>query len=226
MSLLKSTLRALFAVASLASSQAAAAPGDHIKVSGGELIPSLSLNTSWRSNNYLTPGAAYSSEDRFRAIAGTSLSAVPSLKLRTRGRYLNVDALALYEARKFLKEELTNLDRFNNVNLGLQTVILPEAFVGAKLSSNLRIVGRESEAVNSDDAYLQQTTSRTAGSVTVRPGSSLEIDVGGTFDIRDVRTPQPLDGTNSFSLNSSQGYGFLGNLTWKFFPKTALVATV
>lgn len=226
MSLLKSTLRALFAVASLASSQAAAAPGDHIKVSGGELIPSLSLNTSWRSNNYLTPGAAYSSEDRFRAIAGTSLSAVPSLKLRTRGRYLNVDALALYEARKFLKEELTNLDRFNNVNLGLQTVILPEAFVGAKLSSNLRIVGRESEAVNSDDAYLQQTTSRTAGSVTVRPGSSLEIDVGGTFDIRDVRTPQPLEGTNSFSLNSSQGYGFLGNLTWKFFPKTALVATV
>lgn len=226
MSLLKTSLSALVTVIAFAPTVAFAGPGDHVKVAGGELIPAVSFITTWRSNNYLTPGAAYSSDERFRTLPGVSMSVSPSLKLKTRSRYLNVDAMAVYEARKFLKEELTNLDRFNNVNLGIQTVILPEAFVGAKLSTNLRITGRESEAVNSDDAYLQQTTSKTAASVTVRPGSSLEIDVGGTFDLRDVKTPQPLDGTSSFSLNSSQGYGFLGNLTWKFFPKTALVATV
>lgn len=226
MSLLNKMSRAAPALLALSSTAAVAGAGDHVKVAGGELIPSVSLTSTWRSNNYLTPGAAYDSADRFRTIPGFNLSISPSLKLKTRSRYLNVDALAVYEARKFFKEELQNLDRFNNVNLGLQTVILPEGFVGGKVGTSLRVTGRESEAVNSDDAYLQQTTSRTNAALTVRPGSSLEIDVGGTFDVRDVKTPQPLDGTDNYSLNSSQGYGFLGNLTWKFFPKTALVATV
>lgn len=218
--------RAGILLLALTSGSAWAGPGDHIKVAGGQLTPSVSLMTTWRSNNYLTPGAAYSSADRYRTISGFNIQVAPSLQLKTRSRYLNVDATAVYEARKFIGEELSNLDRFKNVNLGLATVILPEAVVGAKLGSSFRITGRETEAVNADDAYLQQTTSRTQATLTVRPGSSMEIDVGGTFDIKDIDTPQPVDGNQQFSLNSSAGYGFLGTFNWKFFPKTALVGTV
>lgn len=219
------SLRSVFFLMAAWSAEAAADPGDHIKVAGGELTPSVSLMTTWRSNNYLTPGAAFSSEDRYRAIPGFSLQVSPALKLKTRSRYLHVDAGAIYDARKYFSEELSNLDRFKNVNLGLGTVILPESVVGAKIGSTYRITGRETEAVNSDDAYLQQTMSRTQASLTVRPGSSMEIDVGGIFDIKDIDTPQPVDGNQQYSLNSSAGYGVLGTLSWKFFPKTALVAS-
>jgi hypothetical protein len=185
----------------------------------------LAIMGTWRSNNYLTPGAAYDSDERFATTPGMNLSVVPALTLKSRTSALHADVTAAYEARKYLSEELSNLDRFRNVNAKVGLTILPEAIVGAKLGSSFVVTGRETEAVNSDDAYLQQMTSKTQGTLTVRPGSSMEIDLGGTFDFRDIDTP-PSVSPDGYNLNTSTGYGFVGAFNWRFFPKTAIVGSV
>lgn len=207
---------------------ALAAPGDHIRVGkSGELVPTLTLLGVYRTNNYLTPGSTFGDGPDDAAVSGMHLSVRPGIQLELESRPIEIGFRVGYEARKYFAEELQNLDRFRNVNAGLSLSILPQGVVGVDIDTGVVVTGRETEAVNSQDAYLQQTVSRNTLMLAVRPGNALEVRGGGAFEVRDINVPPDFvqtDGQPSANLNNQAGYGFVADLTWKFLPKTAVVA--
>lgn len=223
-------ISSLLAVVGLSCSRVGlAAPGDHVRFGNAELVPSVGFLGTWRSNNYLSPGvvaAGNSSElrEQYRVRPGFNLSISPSLGLTVDGNRVKYSLRAGWEGRKYFSEELANLDRWRNTNIRSQLVALPKSVVGVKLGNSLVISGREADAVNSEDAYITQLQNDNRASLTIRPGSSMELDVGGLFNVRDYKVPPGFIGGNSANLNNRLGYGAFGDFRWRFLPKTAVVA--
>jgi len=212
----------------LSTNVALAGAGDHIRFgNGGEFTPSLSIAGVYRTNNYLTVGSSFGDSDDDANVGGMHLNVRPNLALELESHAVILGVDAGYEMRKYFQEELTNLDRFRNVNGQIQLVLLPKAVVGFKLNSGIVISGRETEAVNSQDAYLQQLVSRNQATLTVRPGDAMEIDVGGSFELRTIKVPEgfaTVDGAPTANLNSRASSGVVSTFNWQFLPKTAVVA--
>lgn len=208
---------------------AEAGAGDHVRFgSGGEFTPSLSLAGVYRTNNYLTVGDRFGSDPEDAAVGGMHLNVRPQLSLDWKSRNLELGFDAGYDMRKYFRQELTNLDRYRNYDARIRMNILPQAIVGVKLDSGIQVTGRETEAVNSQDAYLQQLVFRNTGTITLRPGNAMELDVGGMFEVRDIKVPDGFvqtPGENpSASLNARQTGGIVSTFNWQFLPKTAIVA--
>jgi hypothetical protein len=212
----------------LSGVEAQAAPGDHVRFGSAEFTPSLTLGATWRSNNYLSPGiiAAQSpqEEDKFAVRPGTHLTVIPAIALDVDASRVKYGLTAFWEGRKFLKPELSNLDRWRNSGLRSQLAILPQAVVGVKLENGFNITGREADAVNSEDAYISQLTSANRLALTIRPGASMEIDVGGLFNAQRYDVPPGYLGGANANLNNRLGYGAYSDFRWRFLPKTAIVA--
>ncbi len=212
------------------ASTAEAAAGDHIRFApGGTLTPSLGVLTTYRTNNYLTPGLKYGEDETDAAIGGTNLSIRPGLDVGFRSNPLRFNFKVGYEARRYFKEELQNLNRYKNVNVALRADVLPTGPVGVKLDTGFAISGRETEAVNAQDAYLQQMVSRTSAMLSVRPGKAMEVNVGGVFEYRNISVPDGFavgeNGLPTANLNTRDGFGLVSDFSWQFLPKTAIVAS-
>lgn len=215
-------------ICSFSTNAAFADAGDHIRFgNGGEFTPSLSIAGVYRTNNYLTVGSSFGDSDEDATVGGMHLNVRPELALQLKSRAVILGVDAGYDVRKYFSEELTNLDRYGNVNGQVQLVVLPEAFAGFKVDTGIVVSGRETEAVNSQDAYLQQLVSRNQATFTVRPGDAMEIDVGGSFELRTIKVPEgfaTVDGAPTASLNSRLSSGLVSSFNWQFLPKTAIVA--
>lgn len=205
-----------------------AGPGDHIRAGNAEIVPALELRTIRRSNLYLTEGtstnadgATVGSEEQ----SGTALRIHPSLTVGIEGDDTTLDFSVDYNAVKYFEEVHSNLDRYKDVELGLGFRTLNNAPVGLKLNERFNISGREMEAEYATDAYINHVMNHTSGRISLRPGSSLELDVGGhyTYDKYDVSAGSGREG--SPALNSRVGYGPVADLKWRFFPKTAIVGS-
>jgi hypothetical protein len=213
----------------LQSSTAAAEAGDHIRLgSGGEFVPSLSIAGVYRTNNYLTMGDRVSDDPNDAAVGGMHLNVRPQLALDYKSRPIELGVSAGYDFRKYFVDNLENLDRYQNFDAGLSLGVLPEAVVGVNLDTGAQLVGRETEAVNSDDALLQQLVTRTIGTLAIRPGNAMQLDVGGVFETRSIKVPegfvqQPGDAPSA-NLNARTGAGIVSTFNWEFLPKTAFVA--
>ena len=180
-----------FGALSLAANAAAAEPGDHIRLgSGGEFVPSLSVAGVYRTNNYLTVGSRFGDSEDDAAVGGAHLQVRPQFTIDYESRALELGVTGGYDFRKYFVEGLTNLDRFRNFNAGLSMGILPQGVVGVNLDSGVQITGRETEAVNSDDALLQQLVSRNEATLSVRPGNAMELQAGGVFEARSITVPE------------------------------------
>ncbi len=195
---------------------------------GTDVTPSLRVEGFWRSNLYLQEGETGGGEP---TTSGVGLRARPSLDLKSRSRQVQLDLGLDYSAQKMLTPGTTNLDRFNFFGGDLDVVLLPESVVGLKVQDRASLSGRETEATSATDAYLMMFRNQGQGTVTVRPGSSLELDLGGQVEnrkytlsecIKDPNGCQSIEGTPT--LNERLAYGFLADMSWKFFPKTAVVA--
>ncbi len=214
---------------SLSANVAFAEPGDHIRVgSGGEFVPSLSIAGVYRTNNYLTVGSTFSDDPNDAAVGGMHLNIRPQIALDWKSKPLEIGVTGGYDLRKYFREDLTNLDRYRNFDAGISLGVLPQAIVGLNLDSGIQVTGRETEAVNSDDAYLQQLVSRNQAMVSFRPGNAMEFDAGYAFELRTIKVP---DGFNqqpgqapTANLNSRATSGFVSTFNWQFLPKTAIVA--
>ncbi len=222
---------------SLFSSAAAAEAGDHIRLgSGGEFVPSLSIAGVYRTNNYLTVGSRVSDDPDDAAVGGMHLNVRPQIALDFKSRAIEVGLNGGYDLRKYFQRgdgsdqdvDLTNLDRYRNFDAGLSLGILPEAVVGVNLDTGAQLVGRETEAVNSDDALLQQLVTRTLGTLAIRPGNAMQLDVGGVFETRSIKVPEGFAQQESdapaANLNARTGAGIVSTFNWEFLPKTAFVA--
>ena len=218
-----------FGALSLTANAAAAEPGDHIRLgSGGEFVPSLSVAGVYRTNNYLTVGSRFSDDPDDAAVGGLHLQVRPQFSIDYESRALELGVNGGYDFRKYVDEDLANLDRFRNFNAGLSMGILPQAVVGVNVTSGVQITGRETEAVNSEDALLQQLVSRNVATLSIRPGNAMELQAGGVFEARSITVPdgfvQQPGQPPSANLNARRGYGIVSNFSWEFLPKTAIVA--
>lgn len=224
----------LFVVGLLAPVAALAAPGDHIGGEEASLIPAVEVGATHRTNVYQQEGE---SSGGVPVTAGTSLFLTPSLGLRARLTELHADLDFSYTARKYLQEDVQNLDRFNmfDINGGLK--LFPSGKVGLRLKDHFAITGYEAEdeAKILEDAYQQHLTNDFAAFLSIHPGGPLEVDLGGRVVIDQWNVPEEtkpledapdLDVLSSLSgpaLNNRLGYGPLVQAKWRFFPKTAIV---
>jgi hypothetical protein len=196
------------------SQAAAAEPGEHIGTDTVQLIPSVQLFGHHRTNVYLQEGTIGGGE---AATPGTSLIIHPSLSLKADGSDVLFELGAGYTARKYFQAEVTNLDRYKDFDIRTNLVLLRNAVVGLKINDHFHLNGFESEAEKADDPYIQLLRNSGSGRLTVRPGPSLELDMGGNF------TYASYDTVSEASNNVRVGYGPAAEIKWKFLPKTALV---
>lgn len=206
----------------LRSSAALAAPGDHIGTETVQIVPSLTLTTQQRTNVFLQEGTIGGGDE---AIAGTNLRIQPYLNMKAETPDIKFGFKGGYGARVYFQEEVSNLNRFRDFDLGANLDLLRQSVVGLKVSDRFQINGFESEADKADDPYIQILSNDLAGRIAVRPGSSLEVDAGGNLNIDNYSGPDT--GDSSFirtGQNDRLGYGPAIDLKWRFLPKTAVVA--
>jgi hypothetical protein len=213
---------------SIASNPSLALEPDHIRAGNIELVPSVEMRVVRRSNVYLTEGETTAEEGNVIGAApqsGTAILLHPSLSFGIEGEDTTVQFNLDMDAARYLEEEHQNLNRYDDVELGLDFRTLNRSIVGLKLNERFHRTGRETEATYATSAYITHLMNNTGGRLSFRPGSSLSIDVGGDFsyDKYDVSADATADG--SPSLNSRVGYGPGIDLKWSFFPKTAIVAS-
>lgn len=219
-------LAPMLAVASLATvwvSDAEAAPGDHIRTGNAEIIPYLDVLAAYRTNAYLQEGELGGGQP---IRSGAYVQFTPGLDMSISGDDATFDFGVAYHPRKYLSPELTNLDRFKDVDLGARLKLLPSGLVGLNLSNTFRVTGRETEATNASDSYITHLRNETAGSVHVRPGGSMDIGLGGFVEFDDYDVPPSLNVQGITNLNDRLAYGPRLAYRWKFLPKTAVVADV
>ncbi|NOY24601.1 MAG: hypothetical protein GXP62_01895, partial [Oligoflexia bacterium] len=185
------------------------------------IVPSLTLLGTYRTNVYLQEGPAGGG---LPVIPGFAISANPGVEVTfdsTQARFkLNAD----YLARKYLSKEISNLDRFKDFRIGAKLDLLPSKVVGVRLNNQFMLMGRETEAYYAEDAYLTETRNTALGQLMIRPGSSLELGLGGTVDLTDYDAPESTNYLRTPNLNNRISYGPRIDGKWKFLPKTAVVA--
>lgn len=194
---------------------AAAGPGDHIRVGNIEMSPGVEVGGEYRANVYLA-------EDN--EVSGFNLNASPFVGAKLTNENLILGLDAAYHLKKYLKADLSNLDRFNNTDLGLDANILPKARVGALVSDSFVIASRPSEAESAEDANITKIANDAKLLGVVRPGTALEISGGLKHVYQDYRTPAEASYDNDSHYNTKSSMGPVLNGRWRFFPRTAVVA--
>jgi hypothetical protein len=213
---------------SVSPNSALALEPDHIRAGNAEIVPSIEMRVVRRSNVYLHEGTAVDVDGNTVGVApqsGTAILLHPSLAFGIEGDDTTVQFNLDMDAAQYLEEEHQNLNRYDDVELGLDFRTLNRAPVGLKLNERFHRTGRETEATYARSAYITHLMNHTGGRLSFRPGSSLSLDVGGDFsyDKYDVSAESTVDG--SPNLNSRVGYGPGVDLKWNFFPKTAIVGS-
>jgi len=200
-----------------------AGPGDHIRTGNLTITPAIGVTGNYRTNVFLQAGELGGEP----VTSGAYIGVEPSLGVAAAGgESYGLDLGATYSAKKYLSSELSNLDRFKDIDLDARLGVLPVGLVGLDVSEGFFISSRETEAISSDDAYIQRLHSATAASLAIRPGSSLEAGLGGRLERTNYQTPSAELITrieDSASLNSRWAYGPTIDIGWKFFPQTALI---
>jgi hypothetical protein len=204
---------------SSAASQAAS-PGNHIHPAEGvELVPSLELAGVRRSNVYLAEGLEKGDSE---PVSGFSFNVVPRFGLTAKNPKLNLGLDSQYTIRWYPNSELSNLNRFRDVQLSLNVDALPSGLVGVRLRESFAITGFEVDsAADSENAYVQRTGNTIGGELVVRPGSSLEVEAGVSGDFADYRSLDP-DVSDS-GLNTKSSIAPTLGVSWRFLPKTSLL---
>ena len=181
--------------------------------------PSIGLATQYRTNVYLEEGEVGGGE---ATIPGMALLINPVLKFAIDGDNVRSVVGASYFARKYLAEELTNLDRFNDGQVSAGLELLPNSVVGFTIDEMFSSSGRETAA--DDDAnssYTQRIFNEVRSGISIAPGSALKLKLGGSFLIEDITGADDGSGVADRSHNNKQSYGAYADLLWKFLPKTS-----
>ncbi len=221
---------ALVALGLGVSTVAGAAPGDHIGNEKVEFVPSVGLWGAWRSNVYLQEGDAFGGEP---TVAGAFVELRPAASLKVNSQDVKFGLDFAYTPRLYLDSKLSNLNRFTFYNVGAKLNLFPNSKVGLNLSDRLSLSGRETEAESADWAYLTVLNNGAEAALAIRPGTSMEVTLGGTVDFTDYKTdagtnPLVTTGTGSLglaALNRRLAYGPKATFSWKFLPKTAVLAS-
>ena len=206
-----------------ASGAAAAGPGDHIRVGNTVVTPSVSASLFWRSNPYLSDGS-----DGEEVRSGAGLTLRPALDLKSKNSNYDFSLGSSYTGKKYITDGMDNLNRWSDFEIRAALRALPEAKVGLALSNTLRNAGRETDSTFSEDPYQGRFEEKVAAAAVLRPGSSMELSLGGTAALQKYTAPEDtaFQSDDPAGLNNRSAFGLVADYRWRFFPKTAVVVQV
>ena len=204
-----------FVCAGSFASVAAASPGDHIRIGGAEITPSVRFVNQWQSNVYL---------QEVDEQSGLSLQVVPGFDLKLDGNDIKLEIGASYTARQYLNSSFSNLNQYSESDLEFDMVALPNSTIGFDFNDTFSISTHATEATYAERALITHVTNNASGSISIHPGGALDVDLGGHVSYDDFFTPQEASLANSnANLNSKFHYGPKVDVKWTFFPRTAFV---
>ncbi len=214
----------------------AADPDGGVKLGPVTVHPSVTTGIEYRSNVYLSAGDY---DPDVPGVEETVVSAPiwtlhPSLLAELDNRWLELGIQGDYYAKKFIDTKpndganITNLDRFSDFGLGVSLVGLRDRLVGFKVSNTSGIDSTPASVAKSEaDGSFVHTSNDLEGLISVRPGSALDLDVGGRVAYDQYDVPGALaNSTTNENYNDRIAYGPSMYATWRFLPKTAFVGAV
>ena len=197
----------LAAALSFCPQSALALEPDHIRAGQAEIVPTIEMRAVRRSNVYLTEGERVDADGDTVGVApqsGTAIILHPSLVFGIDGDDTTVQFNIDMNAAQYLEEEHQNLNRYDDVELGLDFRTLNRAPVGFKVNERFHRTGRETEASYAKSAYITLVMNNTGGRVSFRPGSSLSVDLGGDFSYDKYDVSAETTGDGSPNLKGAQ----------------------
>jgi len=189
-----------------------AGPGDHIRVGEATITPRISVGFEHSTN-------VYHSDDN--VVGGTNLHVAPGLDVGVDGPDLKFQLSGDYELRKYFQPSVTSLDRYNDFQVGASLEALRRGPIGFGLSDSLGLRNSPADIPSSDEPFQTQFRNQLDGAVHIRPGSALQIRVGGRWAFDDIQVASGITSERGFNRKHSGG-PTLG-VDWAFFPRTALL---
>ena len=97
-----------------------------------QLVPNVSVGGEYRSNLYLDEGEAGGGSP---VVQGTALLVNPTLAVNVKSDLLNLRLGSGYGVRRYVQEDLQNLNSFNDARVTLNGRLLPRSPVGISFSA-------------------------------------------------------------------------------------------
>jgi hypothetical protein len=204
-----------FALHILLSTSAYAGPGDHIQVGPTTFTPRLTFGVDHDTNAFYSESTP---------ISGTSARIVPGLDISSNNENVEYSLSSEYRMHKYFQANTTNLDRFNEFGVRGNLNIAKQSVVGLLITEDVGLRNTPSEAPSSSRPFQTQLRQTLDGGLLIRPTSAIQLRLGGMWTFDDFRVPYPLD-NGSTAFNRSNTFGPKGEVSWNFFPNTAVVVT-
>ncbi len=206
-------VRALvFGLGCVWTASAYAGPGDHIRVGEATITPSISLGIEHSTNVY------HADSD---VVGGTDFRLAPGLQIGVDGPDLRFSLSGEYELRKYFQPSLTSLDRFSDFQIGTSLEALRRGPIGFGIADSIGLRNSPTDIPSSDAPFQTQFRNQLDGSVNIRPGSALQIRLGGRWAFDDIQVASGITSSRAFNRKHSGGPTLA--VEWNFFPRTAVL---
>lgn len=193
---------------------ASAQPGEHIRAGEAIITPKISLGLEHSTN-------VYHSEEAVQG--GTNLRFAPGLEIGASGPDVEFAFSGEYELRKFFQSELTNLDRFNDFQVGADLLVLKDAPLGFTINELVGLRNYPAESEFAQRPFETQFRQHLNGAANIRPSGSIEMHLGGMWAFDDFQVVSGGTAGGERSFNRKNTFGPIFGAEWKFFPRTAIV---
>jgi hypothetical protein len=207
----------VFGVLALATTASAEESG--IGTDTIQLVPTVSVGGEYRSNLYLDEGEAGGGSP---VVPGTALLVNPTLGLKVNSNVLSLRVGSGYGARKYLQDDLQNLNSFNDGRLTAAGRLLPKAPVGISFSEAFSSNNRPVNQPRAESALIRVYDNKARVGLNVGSGNALDVNIGGTYNYQQINGMRDSQG-NRDVINQRNTYGGAGTASWKFLPKTKIV---
>ena len=206
-----------------------AGPGDHIRTGDAVITPSVMTGIEAHSNLYLADGGGQSPE-----VSAMAWVLRPRVQMDLNARTVVFNLGAGYGMKAFIdfypEDDFhpENANRFSDLDADMSLVLFPQSKVGVKLVDRLQNESLAAElptSAGSGTANVVHTKNDLTGGVVLRPGSALAFDLLGQFGLDSYVIPLELTTEDNASFNGRTQYGPAVNGTWKFLPKTSMIAS-
>jgi len=184
-----------------------------------QLVPSVSVGGEYRSNLYLDEGEAGGGSP---VVQGTALLVNPTLGIKVNSNVLSLRLGSGYGARKYVQQDLQNLNSFNDARLTASGRLLPKAPVGLSFSESFSSNNRPVNQPKAESALIRVYDNKARAGLSIGGGNALDVNIGGAYNYRQINGMTDSQGVREV-INQRNTYGGVGTASWKFLPKTKLV---
>lgn len=217
------TRRSATALAALlVAGSAHAAPGDHVRLGQAVLTPEVSVDVGFDSNVYLSDGVETA------PVAAPGLIVEPRLTLGLDKDAARLDLDVGYRLKKLLDlapgdaAQVHKLDRFNEVDAGLDLRVFPKGAVGFTVTDVFAVKNQPTEVANGTTGANLVTTSNDATAGFTLRGDALEVDLLGAAGVDVYHVPEAATSAAP-TYNNRASFGPTAALRWKVFPKSSVI---